>query len=234
MHRNSRAGRTQCGNILFLILLAVVLFAALSYAVTASMRGGGKDGGGETAKSDVAALMSSLSLFENELQRFLLINGFMIDKIDIYSANFSFSGAINSPLCASSSCNFGNYGALPTWPKSYCDPIATSMCAGSNFNLKNGFILGAVPDVGTAKPDLILKLKGVRYDICVELNRLAGVTNGGTELSDANYLRWDSAGFDESYSYDSAPSTYRNVRTWCFARNTGPYGSYLFHVIYPR
>jgi len=59
MHSVSRA--SQRGNVLFLILIAVALFAALSYAVTSSNRSGSGDTSGEKAKLSQAVLDSYMA-----------------------------------------------------------------------------------------------------------------------------------------------------------------------------
>jgi len=76
-----RMRRTR-GNILFLILLAVVLFAALSYAVTSSMRGGGRDASSENLQAGAAAISQYVALLRIEVQRLMLMNDCKVENID--------------------------------------------------------------------------------------------------------------------------------------------------------
>jgi hypothetical protein len=58
----------QSGNVLFIILIAVVLFAALSYAVTQSTRGGG----GDVTKEKAALSAAGLMQYATEMQAAIL------------------------------------------------------------------------------------------------------------------------------------------------------------------
>ncbi len=72
----------QRGNILFLILLAIVLFVALSYAVNSGMRGGGSNAGRESAQAGAAAISQYVTLLRNEVQRLMVVNGCAVENLD--------------------------------------------------------------------------------------------------------------------------------------------------------
>lgn len=62
----------QRGNVLFLILIAVVLFAALSYAVSNSSRSGG-DPGKEASDINASQLLEQLTSIRSAVNRMLLV-----------------------------------------------------------------------------------------------------------------------------------------------------------------
>lgn len=61
--------QTQRGNVLFLILIAVVLFAALSYAVTQSSRGGGDNVDDEKMRLEAARLLQQGAMIQQEFMK---------------------------------------------------------------------------------------------------------------------------------------------------------------------
>jgi len=75
----------QNGNILFLILIAVALFAALSYAVTSSMRTSGDNGNKESADVQAAVILQYATLVETSIERLRVLNGLAWDQVDLYN-----------------------------------------------------------------------------------------------------------------------------------------------------
>ena len=66
--------RAQSGNVLFLILIAVALFAALAYAVTNSTRTGGGDTSAESAKAMASALLQYGTSLSQAILRLQITN----------------------------------------------------------------------------------------------------------------------------------------------------------------
>lgn len=73
--------RFERGNVLFLILIAVVLFAGLSYAVTQSSRGGGSTNK-ETSKINAALVIQYGTILKNAVNRVSLINGCSTEELN--------------------------------------------------------------------------------------------------------------------------------------------------------
>lgn len=108
MHRSSRAGRTQRGNILFLILLAVVLFAALSYAVTSAMRGGGNDASPEKYKTQIGDIENYVAGMQSTIMRMTLTGGVALHLVDFNTASRTLKDGTSAPYnntsCTSTTC----------------------------------------------------------------------------------------------------------------------------------
>ena len=183
----------QRGNILFLILLAVVLFAALSYAVTSSTRGGGKDISAETAQSRAARYLQFSTNMANIVQR-MALNG-------VKDVEFKFAGNYRStngngfcgsnPNCAvGSACDVfhpSGGGALPlkfediAFTPPGCCSASPSLTMPGNVTFGQGGVAG----IGTDAPDLVMMIGGVDPATCNEINRSMGITTSFTDASPA-------------------------------------------------
>jgi hypothetical protein len=73
--------RSERGNVLFLILIAVALFAALSYAVTQSTRSGGGDASKETNLVNAAGITQYPASIKTAITRMVISNSVETTKL---------------------------------------------------------------------------------------------------------------------------------------------------------
>lgn len=226
---------SQAGNVLFLILIAVALFAALSYAVTQSTRGGG-DIDEDKVKMDVAQLFQYLSALDFAVMRMMTINGCSENDInfdnDKYIRN---NGAIAMPTGthlyapADGSCDIfhTNGGAMHFYelPQQYIVTGHTGEWRSGNMYMVDA----PVENIGSAADDLIVSLGHVSANMCSAINEASGLGSAipTANIGDANDY------FNGDYN---ASATQINVSSYTFCASwTGdPTHDSLFHVVLER
>ena len=220
----------QRGNILFLILLAVVLFAALTYAVTSADRGRGKSASSESSEALAGTILQFFSLIDTAVLRMVTIGG--VDPMSLDFGAGVTSGVVSNgtnPACTSVACQVfmpagGGVKMLPL-PLQATDPNSI----GQKTSLGEGtaeFSIGMwnVVDVGTSLPDIIVAYRALKLDICNAINVAEGVyAKGGAPMYDAQ----------EDWVLGNEDTRIRGKRTFCIVRSTAN-GYYLWHVIWPR
>lgn len=93
-----RHPHSQRGNALFMILLAVALFAALNYAVTSSMRGDGKSASEERMSAALAEIQQVVAAHRAAVNRMILsgVDPTLIDPRYTGTAGAGSSGRVNA------------------------------------------------------------------------------------------------------------------------------------------
>lgn len=243
----------QRGNILFLILLAVVLFAALAYAVTSSMRGGGKDASSEKARAQASALIQYVSLIQNTVQRTMLMNNIPEYGLDFSADSSQTQSGINN-TCTQTSCRIFNRTTregmmtVQKFGEEYVDPRwrAGYPSYGGGAGLETVFNMIVVVDIGTSAPELIVRFVGIRPEICKAINDI--LWNTPTGYGNEAY---SVTGSGSNYTYsgtltampteygtlgDETPFFYRGKQAGCVGRelNTIPYGGDFYTVLMER
>lgn len=236
--------RSARGNVLFLILIAVALFAALAYAVTQSSRSSGDGVSKDKNKLTAAQIIQYATSVEQSVTRLLVINKVPDYMIDMSATNISGSAA--NTTCVDETCQLfhSNGGALPgqTLPDEAWDLNNVSMTG--TWRGKIYFYVVGIVDVGSTLPELVMTYPGVTKEVCAEINTKLGIANlaDGTPPTDTMGTVGTNAKL-----YSGALTTFptvtgvtvadtatamRGQRTFCVAESSGVY--YFYHTLIAR
>ncbi|MDD9900430.1 MAG: hypothetical protein OXT65_05585 [Alphaproteobacteria bacterium] len=234
------------GNALFLILIAVALFAALSYAVTQSGKSGGGGAGRELANLAASQVLQDFSAIEHAINKMMLLNGCTRYTLNFDHASWDVGNDYdNTGAPANGSCDvFGENGGGVTWTAP--PPMVQSLASGSDSDTAlateyhvsyriaiRGITAGLVPT-----EQLTLISRATR-DMCIHVNNQSGITNPSGEPPEV----------DSFFAYTAFTGTYPGAydygnpsghgpelaghRTGCFlntwSTDNGKYG--IYHVL---
>lgn len=170
MHRQSNR---SSGNVLFLILIAVALFAALAFAVSRSSQTSGGNVSQEKADMLASRFLQHMTDLQSRIMR-MRMNGVRDYELNFYynSTSQTVGGANDNTNCTQSRCRV-------------YDPNGGGAVAQKLLELRNSpdidrqFIFYInVPGNGTSAPDIVYVMGGdVKYDVCMALNRRMGLNS---------------------------------------------------------
>lgn len=188
-HHQSQQDRTsEAGNVLFLILIAVALFAALSYAVTQSTRSGGGDANNETNLVNSAQITQYPAGIKTSITRMIVSNGVTAEELE-FNAPAAFSSLTSNNVGVFHPSGGGATYAFA--PDSVVDTTINATKAWV-FNTENevqniGQTDAAAPTHDTA--DTIAFLPGVKLAICQKIHAQLGLaTTFSTDETGINYV----------------------------------------------
>lgn len=170
--------RSEKGNILFLILLAVVLFAALSYAVTQSLRGGGQGASNETNLVSSASLTSYPVGVRAAILR-MTVGGTDVTTLRFDPPSVFAIGITTSALQALNVFHPSGGGAVFSLIPSNAlvTPSTTASWVFNSLNEINGIGTSSA-STGASAPgnDLIAFADGLTSGLCQKINTELGVS----------------------------------------------------------
>lgn len=175
---------TQSGNVLFLILIAVALFAALSYAVTQSTRGGG-NADSEALGIELAGLTQYGDSISTAILRSKIINQLEDWEICFHSANWGNNEYLATApvnVCGNDATNvFSPDGMGVSWQEPNEKILDTSRIGDPRYG-EYFFTSRRIQSIGNeAKDDIIMVVFYLTRAACIKINDELGINNPGGE-----------------------------------------------------
>ncbi len=181
----------ESGNILFLVLIATILFAGLHVAVSQSARSGASNISREVADTATAEILGYTNVIGNAVQRMKISKG--IGDMEISFENTAEAGYINAN-CADNTCKvFHPDGGGAFWST---PPESANDGSAWIFSLDNQVPgVGASVSSGAAQEsdvDLVMILPNVNREVCEAINKkMRGSTDIPQEADSFSIVKFD-------------------------------------------
>ena len=232
----------QHGNILFLILIAVVLFAALSYAVTQSSRGGG-NADKEQLELRTASFVNYSNNIAVTVDRLLISQRCAENELSFEKSPFdgTDSDYVNSDAPLDFSCHIYHPqgGGIPSPNVGDFQGIVGQTSEYEVYGSTNNSIAGVLHPTSGYAADLSIIVRGVSENACISINESIGITlpipidSGDLNVApfDGDYTSVDNV--DGTINYASSPWVGVGSEYSCFEEQaTGDF--IYFHVLHGR
>ncbi len=187
----------DAGNVLFLILIAVALFAALSYAVTGSTRTVGPSISNEKARAYAAQILQFGATVKGAVTRVKISSACTDEMIDFSTPNYlTYGGAekipVNPNAPSDKRCNIfapsgGGVSVVIPSAEALAPPNAPTsnmLQAGhGTIWVLQGPLIGTSGPSGTVSAnDLMLVIPWLKKEVCMAINDLVGIASVGEDV----------------------------------------------------
>lgn len=233
--------RAESGNILFIILVAIALFGALSFAVSNMMRSGNAEAITEQKASILAdEILAHARDIRQTVQTLKISNG--CEDTEISFENATVSGYEHSPVTRDACKVYHPDGG----GLNYIEPVYEWLAPVSPTPVFHGeWYFGPVcaSDIGQSggcddtMKDVVLFLPYINEQLCLTLNDKMGIDNpaGAPPTEAANGWTTSNIKFDGDFSAGGTQLQQNGNRAGCFegnsAASTPPSGTYHFYQV---
>lgn len=176
MNKQTYTANSESGNVLFLILIAVALFAALSYAVTQSTR----SGSGSTEKEK--AILSSASMTQHPTAVRTGLIRMVLGGVDVADIRFNAPGNF-AAVSDTTWLVFHPNGGGAVFQRAPAD-LMTGSSLGTWYYNANWDVLEVGTD-GAGGNDIVAFLPGVTQTVCKQVNAEFAISASGCTSTDS-------------------------------------------------
>lgn len=209
--------KSQSGNALFIILIAVALFGALSFAVSNMMRSGSESGLTDEKVGLYAGEIMDYGRKMKQAVQAVRIN-YGCEDTDISFNNNIVSGYNFSTDDDCEIFNGANSGMVWMSPGRQYNDTTEWLITGSNI----------VDGMGTSSPDLVLMLRELNSDICSKINENLGISASGSD-GDIDFTQ-----FTGSYASTETLDDASGNTSGCLNYNDGDDHYFFYQVLLAR